>query len=524
MERLAGRVILLWGWRRALAALAAGALAALSQPPFDFFAVCFVAFPVLVWLLDGAAHQPGERLLRRLAQPFLIGWWFGFGYFLAGLWWTGTALLVEAELFAWALPLAVLGLPALLAVFYGLATMLARLLWSDGASRIAALAASFALAEWLRSFILTGFPWNAIGQAAMPVPLLMQSLSAISMIGINALSVFVFAAPALLAAQRGRVSGLALAGIAIVLHVGYGVWRLAGAEMAPPLLTARIIQPSIDQTEKWDAQVRPRIFRTLLDLSALPPAEGMDAPELIIWPETSVPFILSEQPEALAALADLIGEQQTLMAGAVRIEGERADIRYYNAIIAINGAGEITDAADKLWLVPFGEFLPFSDLLSRLGVEKLVRSVSTFSSGSQRNLLTTPSGALALPLICYEIIFPGAASYGDTKADFILNVTNDAWFGDTPGPYQHFRQAQFRAVEAGRPLVRAANNGISGAIDAYGRIIDAFALNATGALDVTIPRQKLTSPITRPEVAGLIIALLLTLWAMLGRFIHRTPD
>lgn len=525
MERLAGRIILLWGWRRALAALAAGALAALSQPPFDFFAVCFIAFPVLVWLLDGAAYQPGERLIRRLTQPFLIGWWFGFGYFLAGLWWTGAALLVEAELFAWALPLAVLGLPALLALFYGLATMLARLLWSDGASRIAALAAGFALAEWLRSFVLTGFPWNAIGQAAMPTPLLMQSLSAISMVGINALAVFVFASPALLASHRGRLAGFAVAGIAIVLHVGYGAWRLAGAEIAPPpLLSVRIVQPSIDQTEKWDENVRPRIFRTLLDLSAHPPAEGTAAPELIIWPETSVPFILSEQPDALSALAELLGEQQALMAGAVRIEGARADIRYYNSIIAINSDGEIIDAADKLWLVPFGEFLPFSDLLSRLGVEKLVRSVSAFSSGSQRNLLTTPNGASALPLICYEIIFPGAAGYGDTQADFILNVTNDAWFGNTPGPYQHFRQAQLRAVEAGRPLVRAANNGISGAIDAYGRVIDAFALNATGALDITIPRQKLSPPVTRPGVAGLIIALLMTLWAASNLLIQRTPD
>lgn len=530
MERLAGRIILLWGWQRALAALAAGALATLSQPPFDFFAVCFLSFPVLVWLLDGAASQPGERLLRRLAQPFLIGWWFGFGYFLAGLWWTGAALLVEAELFAWALPLAVLGLPALLAIFYGFAAMLARLVWSDGAGRIAALAASFALAEWLRSFILTGFPWNAVGQAAMPTPLLMQSVGAISMIGVNALAVFVFAAPALLASHRGRIAGFTVAAIAIALHVGYGTWRLASAETAAPLISVRIVQPSIDQTEKWDAQVRPRIFRTLLDLSALPPAEGATPPELIIWPETSVPFILSQQPDALTALAELIEDGQTLMAGAVRIEGEQADTslydaRYYNSIITINSDGEIINAADKMWLVPFGEYMPFADLLSRIGVEKLVRSVSAFSAGSQRNLLSTPNGsASALPLICYEIIFPGAAGYGDTDADFILNVTNDAWFGNTPGPYQHFRQAQLRAVEAGRPLVRAANNGISGAIDAYGRIIDAFALNATGALDVTIPHQKVTAPTGRPETAGLIIALLLALWATLSLLINRRPD
>lgn len=524
MERLAGRVILLWGWRRALAAMLAGALAALSQPPFDFFAACFVSFPVLVWLLDGAASQPGERLLRRVLRPFAIGWWFGFGYFLAGLWWTGAALLVEAELFAWALPVAVIGLPALLAAFYGIATLLARMLWSDGAGRIAALAAGFAAAEWLRSFVLTGFPWNAIGQAAMPTPLLMQSVGLVGMAGMNALAVLVFAAPALLASRRGRRTGFAAAALLVALHAGYGAWRLSAADAAPPaLVQVRIVQPSIDQREKWDASVRERIFRTLLDLSARPPAEGAPAPELIVWPETAVPFILSEKPEALVALAELVGDRQTLFAGAVRIEGERADMRYYNAVVAINSAGEIHDAADKLWLVPFGEFMPFADLLSRIGVEKLVRSVSAFTPGSQRRPLTTQGGVRALPFICYEIIFPGTAGYGDGDADFILNLTNDAWFGDTPGPYQHFRQAQIRAVEAGRPLVRAANNGISGVVDAYGRVIDAFALDAVGALDVAVPRQRL-GRIGRPELSGLVLVVVLALSALQGRRATRRAD
>src|SRR5690606_36560334 len=213
MERLAGKVILLWGWRRALAAFLAGAVAALSQPPFDFFAVGFVSFTVLVWLLDGAAARPGERWPMRVLRSFLIGCWFGFGYFVAGLWWIGNALLVEAGAFAWALPLAVLGVPALLALFYGMATALARLMWSDGAARIAAIALAFGIAEWLRTFVLTGFPWNAIGQAAMPIPLLMQSVGVVGMVGMNALAVLVFAMPAVLAERRGRIAGLSLAAL-----------------------------------------------------------------------------------------------------------------------------------------------------------------------------------------------------------------------------------------------------------------------------------------------------------------------
>lgn len=522
MERLAGKVILLWGWRRALAAFLAGAVAALSQPPFDFFAVCFLSFPVLVWLLDGSTSAPGESLTRRVGRPFAIGWWFGFGYFLAGLWWVGNALLVEAELFAWALPFAVLGLPALLAAFYGLAAAIARLLWSDGFARIAALAFGFGVAEWLRSVVLTGFPWNAIGQAAMPVPLLMQSVGVVGMAGINALAVFVFAAPALLASRRGRRAGFALAALLVLLHVGYGSLRLFQADASPEILVqVRIVQPSIDQAEKWDADVRERIFNTYLDMSAGDADEGALRPELIVWPETSVPFILSRQPEALVALGELVEDGQTLLAGAVRVEGDGDDARYYNSVIAINAQGETYDAIDKVRLVPFGEYLPFGELLSRLGMQRLVQSVSDFSPGGQRRAIEFGDGIRILPFICYEIIFPGIAGYGETQADLLLNITNDAWFGDTPGPYQHFRQAQIRAVEAGRPMVRAANNGISGVVDAYGRVVDAFAVDAVGTLDAAVPRQRLSAPAGEPWIVGAGILTFLGLWtaaaSLLGR-------
>lgn len=514
MERLAGKIILLWGWRRAVAAFAAGAFAALSQPPFDFFAASFVAFPVLVWLLDGAAGGPGESIVRRIGRPFLIGWWFGFGYFLAGLWWIGNALLVEADLFAWALPLAVLGLPALLAVFYGLAAAIGRIFWSDGLSRIAAIAFGFGIAEWLRSFVLTGFPWNAVGQAAMPMPLLMQSVNVVGMTGMNALAVFVFAMPALFASSQGRRAGFALASLLVVLHAGYGFLRLGTADPAPEtLINVRLVQPSIDQSAKWDSEMRNRIFRTYLDLSAGAPAEGKPRPDLIVWPETSVPFILSRQPEALVALGELVEEGQTLLAGAVRVEGDGADARYYNAVVAIDAAGETYDAVDKIRLVPFGEYLPLADILSRIGLQRIVQSVSDFSPGGPRRAITVSGGAKVMPFICYEIIFPGIAGYGDTEADILLNITNDAWFGDTPGPYQHFRQAQIRAVEAGRPLVRAANNGISGVIDAYGRVIDAFAINSIGALDVAVPRQKVRAPFGQTRLTAFGIILVLGLWA-----------
>jgi apolipoprotein N-acyltransferase len=513
LESLAGRFILLWGWRRSAVAFLAGALAVLSQAPYDFFAVCFVSFPVLVWLIDGATGEPSDGWLKRLRPAFAIGWWFGFGYFLAGLWWIGEALLVEADSFAWALPFAVIGIPLALAFFYGFATTVARLFWSSDIGRIAALAFGFGLAEWLRGFLFTGFPWNAVGYAAMPVPLLMQSVSVTGMVGMNALAVFVFALPALIVTRRHLVLGTALLAVLVAAHAGFGYLRLTQAvEPATQSLDVRIVQPNVDLSEKWDASVRDRIFSGMMALSSKAPEPGHAKPQLIIWPETSVPFLFTERPEALSAIGDMLSDGQMLIAGIVREEGgvtPGTDTRYYNSVVAINDRGEIVDAIDKVHLVPFGEYLPFSGLLRLFGVEQLVAGPMTFSAGNDRHSILVPGGIRALPFICYEVIFPDLVAVDAASTQLIVNVTNDAWFGDTPGPYQHFRQAQVRAVENGLPLLRAANNGISAVVDPNGRIVDALAINVRGAMDVHVPISRRTVvTANQRRVNGFLIMLL----------------
>lgn len=511
MERLAGRIILLWGWRRLLAAFMAGALATLAQAPYDFFAVCFVSFPVLVWLLDGAAAPVTAGPLRRMLPAFAIGWWFGFGYFLAGLWWIGGAVLVEADSFAWALPLAVVGIPFLLAFFYGFACLVARLMWSDGIGRIAALAFGFGLAEWLRTFLFSGFPWNAIGYSLMPVPLLMQSVSVVGMTGMNALAVFVFSMPALLAGQRHLRLGLALVVLLAAAHVGFGYYRMSRPVPTDGRsLPVRIVQPAIDLSEKWDATVRDRIFRTMLQLSGEPPEKGKPVPELVLWPETSVPFFFTERPDALVALGEVLGDGQMLVAGAMREEGanpSKSDARYYNSVLAINGSGEIVDAVDKVHLVPFGEYIPFDGLFARFGLDQLVAGPMDLTPGTSRHPITLPGDIKAVPFICYEIIFPDLVAVDVASTDIIVNVTNDAWFGDTPGPYQHFRQAQIRAVETGLPLIRAANTGISGVVDQRGRVVDALSMNARGIIDATVPlgARGVSEAVGIPRVNGLVM-------------------
>ncbi|WP_436115218.1 apolipoprotein N-acyltransferase [Phyllobacterium sp. LjRoot231] len=525
MQRLAGKIILLSGWRRVALAFLMGALASFALPPYDFFAVCFVSFPVLVWLIDGAVDNAGAGPIRRLLPAAMVGWWFGFGYFVFGLWWIGNALLVDAVNFAWAIPFAILGLPAVLAIFYAFATALARLLWSDGLGRVLALAFGFGIAEWLRSFVLTGFPWNAIGYAAMPVPVLMQSSVIVGLLAMNVLAVIVFSMPALLAGRRGLKTGTVLALVLISAHVGFGVYRLNNAKVEAKGLQVRVVQPSIPQDLKWDTDARRGIIDKYLAMTGEAPKDGKPKPQLIVWPETAVPYILTKTPEALKSIADVLMDDQVLLAGAIRMEepGGSDAALYYNSIYAIDAEGEITGAVDKVHLVPFGEYVPLENILRRFGISEVIELPGGFTAATTRRSLAVGNNFTALPLICYEAIFPAEMSYEGPRADAIVNVTNDAWYGDTPGPYQHFRQAQLRAVEQGLPLVRAANNGLSAVIDPYGRIIDALALNAVGVIDVALP-TKVELPIREGArhfqfwiVIGIILVVTLAYF-----FRHRT--
>jgi apolipoprotein N-acyltransferase len=496
MERLADRVILVWGFKRCLLAVFAGAFAVLALPPIGFFAAMFVSFTLLIWLIDGAAASPESGFIGRLWPAFVIGWLFGFGYFVAGLWWLGHALLVDSDEFAWALPLAILGLPAVLAIYYGLAAALARVLWSDGMGRIAALAASFGLFEWLRSVTFTGFPWNAIGYGVMPVPLMMQSAHVIGIMGVTALSVFAFSAPALFGTRQGAKPGIALAVLLFAAHLGYGAYVLYG--IPKPAETpddkkqvVRLVQPMIDQAAKLDSDAdREAIFEKHLKLSVEAPRNGGRKPDIIVWPETSIPFILTDNQDALTRIADTLDDNQILIAGAVRAEemGPGNPPRYYNSIYVIDGRGQIIAASDKVHLVPFGEYVPFENILDDFGIQNIVEMPGGFSAAASRQLLTLPNGLKFYPLVCYEIIFPEEMTGDIAEANAILNITNDAWFGATPGPYQHFQQARIRAVETGLPLIRDGNSGISAMVNAHGEIVAGLDLNEDGFIDSTFER------------------------------------
>jgi len=508
IEKLSGFFILQWGWKRAMLAFAAGGISSLAMAPFDLFWLLFATFPVLVWLIDGTAADPGPSFFARLKPSFITGWWFAFGYFLAGLWWVGAALLVEADTFAWMVPFAVLGLPAFLALYWAIAIAIARIFWSDDWRRIVILAACLGLAEYLRATLFTGFPWNSVGYAALSNEIMMQSVSVLGIYGITPLAILVFATPAIFAPGSGqkprRMRALLLVSLSLVVaHVGFGIWRL---QQNPTEFVEgvklRLVQPAILQEEKWLPEKESEIFNSYISLSD---AANGDITHFI-WPESAFPFILTQRRDALAAIGNMLPKDSYLITGAMRVEAGtqgKSEFRVFNSVYVINDEGEITGAADKLHLVPFGEYLPFQELAERIGLQQLTGIDGGFTPASKREILSTKTAGSFLPLICYEITFPGqirpknsSEKPPSTSPGWIVNVTNDGWFGNTPGPYQHQRQAVIRGVEEGLPVVRAANSGISSVSGPYGRNFGLLPLGKRGKLDAKLPLPAATTYFT----------------------------
>lgn len=500
MTALVHRIILAWGWQRAMIALLAGAVGALAMPPFGWLPALAVSLVPAVWLLDGAATGGRRPTLSTLRSAAVTGWFWGFGFFVAGLWWLGAAFLVEAEEFAYLMPLGVLGLPAVLAFFFAAGFALARLMWSGGPARILAFAAALAATEWLRGHLFTGFPWNTLGMALGNNLWLAQGASVVGLYGLTLAAVLMAAAPATLATgatPRARYLPSVLALALLAGLAAFGAWRVP----ADPLPTEagvrlRIMQPNLPQDAKFNPANREEIMRRYLaisDRATSPRSSGVADATHLIWPESAFPFLLHRDPRALAQIAALLPSGVTLITGAARAEeplpGED-QARFFNAIQAIADDGTIVATYDKVHLVPFGEYFPlvFDRILRAVGLRQFVHVPGGFSAGDMRRPFLVPGLPGVAAAVCYEAIFPGALLGGGSRAGLILNVTNDGWFGDTPGPRQHFAQARLRAVEEGLPLVRAANTGISAVVDPFGRILASLPVGVDGVLDAPLPQ------------------------------------
>jgi apolipoprotein N-acyltransferase len=512
-------IILAWGWKRAAIALVAGALSALAMAPFNIWPVLFLTFPILVWLIDGA----GAGRWRGVPAAAMSGFWFGLGYFVVGLYWIGLAFLVDAATFAWLMPFAVLGLPAYLALFTAAAFGLARLLWTRDATRLLALAISLTITEWLRGHLLSGFPWNSFGYALSGPLALAQTASLIGLWGMTFLAVAIFASPAVLidGSSRGRKPWIAPVAAVCLLAV-MAVFGAVKLSLQPTVMTKvklRIMQPNLQQDVKFNYAAKAETMQkylTLSDRASGPQSTGVSDANILIWPESAFPFFLTREADAMAQIADLLPKGTVLITGAVRAPdlppGARIT-RAYNSIYVIDHDGSVLSVYDKLHLVPFGEYLPAQELMEKLGFVQLTRVQGGFISGARRRLMDVPNAPRALPLICYEAIFAGDITIRDERPGWIINVTNDGWFGISTGPYQHLQQIRLRAVEEGLPVVRAANTGISAVIDPSGRIVAQLGLGLEGVLDANLPSALPPTIYARLKdiPAGVILAVALLL-------------
>jgi apolipoprotein N-acyltransferase len=461
----------------------AGALAATAHPPWGRVWLVFAGFYVL---------GRGLNYARTCPRPLWAGFWrgfvFGFGYFVVSVQWIGEAFHVEAERFGALAPFAIAGLAAALALFWGCAGMVAVRFAPAGYGRALVTAGIFAVAEWLRGHMFTGFPWALVGLVWPAGEPISQSASVFGAYGLTALTLLVcFAIPCALSGPRLHRTSRVLI-VSVLLFTGLHFWGAARlAQTLPPTdLRVRLVQANIDQKDKWKPERRMAVLADYVALSRSATAD------VIVWPEAAIPTPLLQDEEALSAVSGMLRPEQVLMAGSYRTEGSRAGARYFNSIVVLKKSKntlKLTGVYDKVHLVPFGEYLPFERVFARLGLKQMVAvSDDGFTPGHAPSILDvgTPAHARAWPMICYEALFPHRLP---VRPDWIVNVSNDAWFGASSGPAQHFTQAQYRAIEQGLPMVRATPTGVTALIGPEGRVIGNKALKFSqkGSIESLLP-------------------------------------
>ncbi len=453
------------GWRADLAGLAAGGASALALPPICAAPVLLLTIPVLLCLIE-AARRPVEAARR--------GWWFGLGLYSAGLYWITEAILVEAEDFWWLVPLAVPGLAAVLGLFSATAAALARRA-RPGWPTALTLAGAWVACDLARQFVATGFPWNPLG-SAWEWPdrigdIMIQPAALVGVHGLTFATMLLAATPFL--GWRWQAAGAAL----LAAWCGFGIMRLDAAAPPAPNLTVLLVQGDVAQAAKWDRSMLVEIFRRYLALTRDAVA-GVNGPAVVVWPETASPAQLQTDPEARALIAEAAGGNQSLI-GAVRFD---AQDRPRNSLFALGAAGNIEAIYDKWHLVPFGEYQP-----AWLPPSLQFIPGGGFAPGPGPLTLDLPGVPPVGPLICYEAVFPHAVVDEANRPAWMVNVTNDAWFGNSAGPRQHLAAARMRAVEEGLPLLRAANTGISAAFDSKGHELGRLDMDRMGVLRVALP-------------------------------------
>ncbi len=482
------------GWNARGLALAAGAMAGLAHPPFGILPG-LLGYALLLALIDAPSPHP-------LRSALLRGWLAGVGYFAVGMWWITEPFMVDAKEQGWMAPFALVLMAGGLALFWGAAALLHRALKARGAASVLVFAGCLAGFEWLRGHVFTGLPWDLPGETWRAGSWPSQAAALVGAYGLTWITVAIAASPSILvqadATWRAKIVALSSAAVALAGLYGYGLARLdAVVKPQPGAPIIRIVQANIDQKEKWRPENLSLILDTYTNLSR---RKAAVQPSIVIWPEGALPAVIDEMiapgsPYA-SRLRDAVAPGQTLLMGANRAETGPTGTRYFNSLVAFHreaGALRVTGVYDKHHLVPFGEYMPAADFATKIGFRSLVHMPDDFTAGPPAQPIA-PWGVPAVQvLICSEALFPGVTRLGGARAGlrpaWILNISNDAWFGAGSGPLQHLNIASYRAIEEGLPIIRATPTGVSAVIDAYGRISSGAKLNPgdLGVIDASLP-------------------------------------
>lgn len=503
LARLHARTGALAGWRRRGAAVALGALSALAFAPVHAVPLMVPALVGLWWLVQSS---PTRR------RAFAIAWFWSVGHFAAGNFWIANSFLLDIARFGWMVPPVIGGLASYLALYPALAAALAWRRDDLSPARIAAFSALWTGAEWLRGHVLTGYPWNLAAYVWDGSGTMMQSAALWGSWGLSLVTVLALTLPAAAAdpaPPRRRRVALGLSVLILSILWAGGALRLAGATSGHvPDVRIRIVQANVSQAEKLQGGFARRHFERYVSLTRDTP--GWESVTHVVWPESAANFLLDREPALRRIIAGVVPPGGALLAGTVRGAPAAGPLeQVWNSLVVIGPDGEIRATADKAHLVPLGEYVPLRGLFPF--INKLTPGSMDFSAAPGPVTVAVPGAPPAGPSICYEVIFPLAIVDPAARPGWLVNITNDGWFGNSPGPYQHFVSARFRSVEEGIPMVRAANTGISGVIDGYGRVETRSLLGTEAVIDADLPVVLAPTPFAR---LGAAIPLLLGLCAL----------
>ena len=484
-------------------ALVAGLAAALAHPPFGVLPG-LLGYALLLWLVDTA---DAEKPLR---SAFWRGWLAGVAYFAIGTWWVAEAFLVDIVHHGWMAPFAVAFMAGGVALFWGAVALVYRRIAPAGLSRVLVFAGVLSACEWLRGHVLTGFPWNLPGETWRAGSAMSQTAALVGAYGLTWITLATVCTAVLW--REGRRGRLAI-GAAVAVLAGLFTWgavrTLDPTSASGPAVRVRIVQADIKQAAKYDPDHFRRIVDAYVALTRRPGADGARPADIVIWPEGAIPAAandyLAPDTWTRAAIEEALSPGQTLLVGAYRYEGPPDRPLYFNSLVAARrtaGGLEPVGVYDKHRLVPFGEYLPLDGLMTRLGIKTLVHVGDGFQTGPAPRSLRPPGLPAFQPLICWEAVYPGFTRAGARASGlapaFIVNVSNDAWFGSTSGPLQHLNIASYRAIEEGVPMLRSTPTGVSAVIDAVGQVRGAsLGLGQAGVIDATLPPRRPETPFRR---------------------------